>query len=234
MYGGFKGNETALSERRMRKNGGDAWDFSYPTVLSQSEGEVGGVVRSGETPLTAPVILDGLVIQNGQAVGSGVDGMGGGVQAMGLITIRNCLITGNLARDGGGLALGGGATVESCGIFDNELIEEGWGGKGGGLYLFGDGNLVVGSVVAGNGVVEGGVQAMGLITIRNRSYSLGVYEVRSTLRSLLGGVAGWFRHCTPSVAASSLAVIAFLCTMDEWRLFHLAGQLCVFHWLCLW
>ncbi len=158
LYGGFKGNETALSERRMRKNGGDAWDFSYPTVLSQSEGEVGGVIRSGETPLTAPVILDGLVIQNGQAVGSGVDGMGGGVQAMGLITIRNCLITGNLARDGGGLALGGGATVESCGIFDNELIEEGWGGKGGGLYLFGDGNLVIGSIVADNGVVEGGVQ----------------------------------------------------------------------------
>ena len=158
LYGGFKGNETSLSERRKRKNGGDAWDFSYPTVLSQSEGNVGGVVRSGETPLTAQVVLDGLVIQNGQAVGSGVDGMGGGVQAMGLITIRNCLISGNLARDGGGLAIGGGATVESCGIFDNELIEEGWGGKGGGLFLFGDGNLVIGSVFSGNGCVENGVQ----------------------------------------------------------------------------
>ena len=130
LYGGFKGNETSLSERRLRKNGGDAWDFSYPTVLSQSEGNVGGVIRSGETPLTAPVVLDGLVIQNGQAVGSGVDGMGGGVQAIGTITIRNCLISGNLSRDGGGLAIGGGATVESCGVFDNELIEEGWGGKG--------------------------------------------------------------------------------------------------------
>ena len=130
LYGGFKGNETSLSERRKRKSGGDAWDFSYPTVLSQSEGDVGGVIRSGETTLTAPVVLDGLVIQNGQAVGSGVDGIGGGVQAMGAIVIRNCLIIGNLARDGGGLALGGGATVESCGVFDNELIEEGWGGKG--------------------------------------------------------------------------------------------------------
>ena len=158
LYGGFKGNETSLSERRKRKNGGDAWDFSYPTVLSQSEGNVGGVIRSGEMALTAPVVLDGLVIQNGQAVGSGVDGMGGGVQAMGLITIRNCLISGNLARDGGGLAIGGGATVESCGVFDNELIEEGWGGKGGGLYLFGDGNLVIGSVFSGNGCVENGVQ----------------------------------------------------------------------------
>ena len=175
LYGGFKGNETSLSERRKRKNGGDAWDFSYPTVLTQSEGNVGGVIRSGETPLTAPVILDGLVIQGGQAIGSGVDGMGGGVQAMGSIVIRNSLIGGNLARDGGGLALGGGATVESCGVFDNELIEEGWGGKGGGLYLYGDDNLVVGSVVAGNGVVEGGVQNGG-----------GIYAVGS------GGVM----HCT--------------------------------------
>ena len=175
LYGGFKGNETSLSERRKRKSGGDAWDFSYPTVLTQSEGNVGGVIRSGETPLTVPVILDGLVIQGGQAIGSGVDGMGGGVQAMGSIVIRNSLIIGNLARDGGGLALGGGATVESCGVFDNELIEEGWGGKGGGLYLFGDDNLVVGSVVAGNGVVEGGVQNGG-----------GIYAVGS------GGVM----HCT--------------------------------------
>ena len=158
LYGGFKGNETSLAERRKRKNGGDAWDFSYPTLLSQSEGNVGGVIRSGEMALTAPVVLDGLVIQNGQAVGSGVDGMGGGVQAMGSIVIRNCLISGNLARDGGGLAIGGGATVESCGVFDNELIEEGWGGKGGGLYLFGDGNLVIGSVFSGNGCVENGVQ----------------------------------------------------------------------------
>ena len=158
LYGGFKGNETLLSERRKRKNGGDAWDFAYPTVLSQMDDAVGGVVRSGETALTAPVVLDGLVIQNGQAVGSGVDGMGGGVQAIGTITIRNCLISGNLSRDGGGLAIGGGATVESCGVFDNELIEEGWGGKGGGLYLFGDNNLVIGSVFSGNGCEENGVQ----------------------------------------------------------------------------
>lgn len=158
LFGGFKGNETTLSERRLRKNGGDAWDFSYPTVLSQSEGMVGGVIRSGETVLTVPVVLDGLVVQGGQAVGSGVDGIGGGIQAMGAITIRNCLIHSNMARDGGGLALGDGATVESCGVFDNELIEEGWGGKGGGLYLFGDGNLVIGSVVAGNGTDDNGVQ----------------------------------------------------------------------------
>ena len=175
LYGGFKGNERSLSERRKRKNGGDAWDFSYPTVLSQSDGNVGGVIRSGEMALTVPVVLDGLVIQNGQAVGSGVDGMGGGVQAMGTIVIRNCLISGNLSRDGGGLALGGGATVESCAVFDNELIEEGWGGKGGGLYLFGDGNLVIGSVFAGNGCIENGVQNGG-----------GIYAVGS----------GSIIHCT--------------------------------------
>jgi hypothetical protein len=126
--------------------------------LAQSEGDIGGVIRSGDTPLTVSVVLDGLVIQNGQAVGSGVDGVGGGVQAMGTIVIRNCLIRNNLARDGGGLAIGGGATIESCGVFDNELIEEGWGGKGGGLYLFGDDNMVIGSVFSGNGCVENGVQ----------------------------------------------------------------------------
>ena len=175
LIGGFKGNENALSERRLRKNGGDAWDFSYPTVLSQSEGMVGGVVRSGEVILAEPVVLDGLVVQGGQAVGSGVDGIGGGIQAMGAITIRNCLINGNVARDGGGLALGEGATVESCGIFDNELIEEGWGGKGGGLFLFGDGNLVIGTVVAGNGTDDNGVQNGG-----------GIYAI--------GG--GSIMHCT--------------------------------------
>ena len=158
LFGGFKGNEMSLAERRLRKNGANAWDFAYPTVLSQSEGIVGGVIRSGETTLTEAVTLDGLVVQGGQAVGSGVDGMGGGVQAEGVITICNCLITGNMARDGGGLALGSHATVESCGIFDNELIEEGWGGKGGGLFLYGEDYLVIGSVVAGNGSDGDGVQ----------------------------------------------------------------------------
>ena len=158
LFGGFKGNEMSLAERRLRKNGADAWDFAYPTVLSQTEGVVGGVIRSGETPLMELVTLDGFVVQGGEAMGSGVDGMGGGIQAEGLITVRNCLITNNLARDGGGLALGEHANVESCGIFDNELIEEGWGGKGGGLFLYGDDYLVIGSVITGNGINGDGVQ----------------------------------------------------------------------------
>jgi hypothetical protein len=158
LYGGFRGDEGALEARQVLPDGHGSWDFAHKTVLCQGDGVYGGVVRCGDIAFERGGVLDGFVIEGGNAIGSDLDGCGGGIQGAGLLTIRNCVIRGNFARDGGGAYLTGGVTITGCLVEGNELVEEGWGGCGGGLYLGGKGYVVQAIVACWNGVAQGGVQ----------------------------------------------------------------------------
>ena len=139
IFGGFHGDETALSER-------DTALFD-DTILS---GEIGDTtwgdncyhVVSNNTPLDTSAVLDGFKITRGY----GALGGGGGVywtsfsgqESVGAI-VRNCLISGNYGYQGGGIrvSISSGNQVhvfQFCTIADNTSSY-----RAGGFYA--DGNV---------------------------------------------------------------------------------------------
>ena len=96
-------------------------------------------------------LLDGLVancrIENN---GSLADTWGGAVSMTGG-TLRNCLITGNQAKDEAGVWLSNGA-VENCTVAENTISTLG-DGKGAGLSI--SGGTVVNTIVSGNANTPG-------------------------------------------------------------------------------
>lgn len=161
IYGGFSGSETALGQRRLRGDCLYSWEFEHETILRQREGGCGSVVRSPVSGLAKGVELNGLVIEHGNASGSYEEGEGGGIWGYGLLTVVNCLVRDNLARNGGGIFWDGALTVMSSGVYGNELISDGWSGVGGGIAVRGDGFMLSGVICVGNGSIVGGVQSGG-------------------------------------------------------------------------
>ncbi|MDX1476759.1 MAG: hypothetical protein R3301_03600, partial [Saprospiraceae bacterium] len=122
LYGGFNGTETDLSQRDFVGNPtilsgdigvpGDSTDNAYRVVIAEN--------------VDATAILDGLIIEEGNADGSFGFSAGGGIlldaNPGGIANpiIRNCTIRNNYAGGGGGLAidcvLGGTCTalIEDC------------------------------------------------------------------------------------------------------------------------
>jgi hypothetical protein len=98
---------------------------------------------------SATVVLDGLMIADGNA---GPDGFGGGVLSRGTLTITGTAVEGNRAGAGGGLDNSGGSLVVTHSrIQDNKA--ENWGGGGiqnGGILDVPGSGLVVSSSITGN------------------------------------------------------------------------------------
>ncbi|PSL27963.1 T9SS type A sorting domain-containing protein [Dyadobacter jiangsuensis] len=139
IYGGFAGNETALSQRNPGLNqtilsgdlgaGGNS-DNSYHTVVS---------VNNGPTAQ-----LDGFIIRDGNGNGTGISPtirgasipatQGGGVVLyFSSAVISNCAITGNSAEQGGGVFLAGegiAPAFRNCVMSDNAATN----GSGGGVF----------------------------------------------------------------------------------------------------
>ena len=125
LYGGFAGNETALSQRDIVAN---------VTTLS---GAINSPLLSSDncyhvvdlTGTTSATLLDGLRISSGYASGAGSDGYGGGLYMSGSsATIRNCTIQSNHALLGGG-AWSSGASPDfiDCLFFNNDADDHGGG-----------------------------------------------------------------------------------------------------------
>ena len=163
IVGGFRGDESAISQRELAADGLYAWEFRHRTVLRQQEGVIGSVMRTGTATLAQGVSLNGLVLERGRALGTWLDGNGGALQGAGRLTLTACLLQGNLARNGGAIYWEGALTVQSCGFFDNDLVAEGWSGVGGAITALGDGFRLTGVVCAGNGTVTKGVQSGGAL-----------------------------------------------------------------------
>jgi parallel beta-helix repeat protein len=94
-------------------------------------------------------LLEGFHVTGGQSIG------GGGISISGVPTVRNNIVSGNLAAGGtgfaegargGGIAVGGDALIENNEIFDNTAAS----GRGGGVAILGGSPVVTRNIIHGN------------------------------------------------------------------------------------
>ena len=147
IYGGFVGNENALSER-------PPITFTAPTSTTLS-GEIGEPGSADNTfhvifndSLSSSAVLDGFLMTGGNADG----GSGGGMFNNGTFedcspTIRKCCFQGNTARQGGGLSnysKYGNSNPDfiDCSFRDNRAELANYSGAGGGVCNVGEGNSI--------------------------------------------------------------------------------------------
>ena len=119
-------------------------------------------IMVGTDTVDAPVILNGLTIQNGNT-----DYSGGGIFNSGTLTITNSTISGNTASSGGGIFNYGTLTVTNSTISGNTASD-----FGGGIYS--EGTLTVtNSTVSGNtaSYYGGGIYNSGTLMITNSTIS---------------------------------------------------------------
>jgi large repetitive protein len=147
-YGGFSGTETALSQRNIPGN---------PTVLSGDIGPTFGPTNMTDNSYHVVVgaskaILDGFIVQAGEATGSSPYNVGGGIYCSGASpTIRNCLVTANRAGfDGPGIYCTGGAspTIDRTAIVGN--LSSTGGVYGGGLCAYSSNPVLTNCLISGN------------------------------------------------------------------------------------
>ena len=130
VYGGFAGDETTLDERNWADN--PTWlDGAHSTTISRVYHVVTGASFA---------TLDGFIIVNGNAVGSGDDSDGGGVYCdYTSPTIRNCWFENNHAENWGGAIYGFdfNGVIENCVFYQNSCNN-----RGGAVYS-NDSNLTI-------------------------------------------------------------------------------------------
>ena len=139
VYGGFAGNESALSERDWVAHpttlSGDLWENDGPVGTFLNTSENSNIVVSG-AGLYSDGVLDGFIIRGGNANGNVIYYGGGGISGLPgyLPDIRHCIITQNQAMIGGGIAVtnGNGPRISSCLVTFNRAFSGGRGGAGGG------------------------------------------------------------------------------------------------------
>ncbi|WP_171062939.1 putative Ig domain-containing protein [Larkinella sp. C7] len=141
IYGGFVGNESALSSR-------PPITLSAPssTTLSGEIGEPGGEDNSYHVlfnaSLTSTAVLDGFLITGGNSDGGG----GGGIyNSDSSPIIRNCCFLNNKARNGGGLLniskeKDSDPDFINCSFIANRAELAGYSGSGGGVYNLSEDN----------------------------------------------------------------------------------------------
>ena len=122
-YGGFRGVETSLAQRRL--------DPTAPSILDASAAEGGRPARHAVLidSLTSAT-LDGFVIRGGEARGVETEACGGGVLCLRAgegVSIANCVITANRAAlSGGGIHLAASSpAITSCSLAGNRADDGG-------------------------------------------------------------------------------------------------------------
>lgn len=161
IYGGFEA--AALPTMHCEAN-----PQLFPTILS---GEITGTPTKTDNTerivlvnsLNAPMIIDGLMIEDGFADGIGASSQGAGIHYEGqsgdFLTVRRCVLLRNHAdADGGGIYLGPFSNfelVEACN--DNSYFAENDAMRGGAIF-FDDGTsaFLIGSEFEENVAVQGG------------------------------------------------------------------------------
>jgi predicted outer membrane repeat protein len=139
IYGGFHVGDDALDQRDWLGN---------RSILSgvqsgSSDTAVYHVVRGD----AQNALLDGFVLQGGEAIGEGVHSLGGGILIeAGTVSFNNLIIRDNLAAAGGGAIamMGGTATMSNVTMQNNRVAK----GSGSAIYVYSatlnlDGGLVI-------------------------------------------------------------------------------------------
>ncbi|MBF0187721.1 MAG: right-handed parallel beta-helix repeat-containing protein [Magnetococcales bacterium] len=133
LYGGFRGGENRLEQRRIQEN---------PTVLSGDIGRLGEVQDNVYHVVTGAhnARLDGFIITGGNANGPSRHGKGGGFINDGVNSvIVNCILRDNRAMEGGGAYY----FNESQPWIVNTVFENNRANKGGGVVLRGLANAII-------------------------------------------------------------------------------------------
>ncbi|MBQ6473861.1 MAG: hypothetical protein IJJ33_17875 [Victivallales bacterium] len=214
LYGGFAGWEDSVGQR-VRKKDAPVWEFVHPTVLTVPEAMPGSVLVAG-AECGSDTIVDGVTLAGGMAYGEDEVGRGGGARLLGTVLLRACVVRENLARDGGGVSLEGAGRMEQCLVTSNSLLDEGWGGEGGGIHAGGTGAVITNTVVENNhAAIAGGIHANGATVafctvVRNRASRQGSGVWLSggrLLNSLLwgnGGCRGQLRNAGAAVMGCAI------------------------------
>ncbi|HRK28960.1 MAG TPA: choice-of-anchor Q domain-containing protein, partial [Chitinophagales bacterium] len=158
IYGGFAGTETMRSQR------------NWTTNVTTLSGDIGTVDNASDNCMHVVVsvsdasstILDGFTVSGGNADGSGSRSMesssisrfqGGGIYTHNsMMTVANCLISGNNAtlQGGGGLINGGNSTYTDCIFSGNSTNNNGSIGGGGGISFTNSASQLVRCSIIGN------------------------------------------------------------------------------------
>jgi hypothetical protein len=194
VIGGFRG----VSGGRGDPNERDP--LAFPTVLSGAIGSAAATDNSYSVVRLATgasaVLLDGLVIEQGEATGAG-NSKGGGIRGdVSSVTIRACSVRLNRAWTSGcGVSVVGNFAVEGCTFLDNTSGVLTPAGAGGAIAVEGGSLSVVDSLFAGNSNASGGhVSVTGGVCTFSRStfadgHALGTGDASAGGIRIVGGVA---------------------------------------------
>jgi CSLREA domain-containing protein len=160
-------NAAATGDLDIRNNGVTINGAGSATTIIDG----GGIDRVFDVS-TAPVIINGVTIQNGLPE-SGANG--GGIANDGTLTLNNCIVTGNHTSAGGA---GAGIWTNNTLTLNNTTVSgnvAGGGGNGGGIYN-GDQVTINASTISGNfagpaGGNGGGIYNSGLMSITDTTIS---------------------------------------------------------------
>ena len=137
IYGGFRGDETSVSNRTLT--------MPSSSTLSGEIGDPGSTTDNSyhviynTSGLTTSAVLDGFVITGGNANGSNPHSIGGGLFNNGSggvcsPTIRNCLFERNSATGSGGAIYNGGGGGNSSPVLTNCSFQNNSANDGGAIY----------------------------------------------------------------------------------------------------
>ncbi len=170
----------------------DARDpVAFPTILSGDIGIPGDATDNSRNVVTfrvfgAAALMDGLIIEAGNADGIGIpSGSGGGLLNEANLTIIQCVFRNNYAEIGGGLyGRFGTPTIQSC-RFENNQAEK----EGGGAFVR-NGGVISDSIFSGNTAAFGGGATIccGPVEVRNSRFSSNFASLGGGLYSALGSV----------------------------------------------
>lgn len=167
VYGSFEGIETAV-DQRPKVEGGNAWDFVHPTILNGN----GARLFQAGGHMDMETVIDGFIMQNGNAIGSALSGSGGAVVARGNVVYQNSIMRNNTAASAGGAAIMTGGTIRHC-LIENNTHHTGANG-GGGIFSnppAGQRSYIENSVIRGNSsTIRGagiGVQGVEMTFVSN-------------------------------------------------------------------
>lgn len=186
-YGGFAGNETSLAQRDPVAN---------PTILS---GDIGVAADDADNSfhvidgcdLGVTAVLDGFIIERGNADGAWPHAAGGGLRVIcGGPTIRNCVFRDNHAIDGGALLCDQGANPQLVGCsFEGNAADS----SGGAAHHYLSAPSYSDCDFTGNSAVYGGA-------VRNYSSDAAMADCRfdgntadngGAAENVFGGVNAW-------------------------------------------
>ncbi|MFZ4726495.1 MAG: hypothetical protein ACOYMD_13755, partial [Paludibacter sp.] len=125
IYGGFAGNETAIT-LRSKVAGGKLWEFTYPTIMDGGNQGFQGFIS---TAITTPTYIDGITITKNGITDALANVTGVGITLLTNWVMQNCIVSANTFTNSGlnqcrgaGVFVKGGQLLNSY-IYNNSATK---------------------------------------------------------------------------------------------------------------